>query len=97
MIEAWWRSLKHQRLFLHSLDSITSVRRLGAFYVDEHNRVLPHSAFRGEKPDEMYFGTGAGRPDVTCDRRAPETRGSQPIGAMRDMSVSRRGCVTIRC
>jgi len=58
MIEAWWRSLKHQWLFLHSLDSVTTVRRLVAFYVDEHNRVLPHSAFRGETPDEMYFGTG---------------------------------------
>jgi putative transposase len=58
MIEAWRRSLKHQRLFLHSLDSVTTVRRLVAFYVDEHNRVLPHSAFRGKTPDEMYFGTG---------------------------------------
>ena len=58
MIEAWWRSLKHQWLFLHSLDSITTVRRLVAFYVDEHNRVLPHSAFRGQTPDEMYYGTG---------------------------------------
>jgi hypothetical protein len=58
MIEAWWRSLKHQWLFLHLLDSITTVRRLVAFYVDEHNRVLPHSAFRGQTPDEMYFGTG---------------------------------------
>jgi putative transposase len=58
MIEAWWRSLKHQWLFLHPLDSITTVRRLVAFYVDEHNRVLPHSAFRGQTPDEMYFGTG---------------------------------------
>ena len=58
MIEAWWRSLKHQWLFLHSLDSVTTVRRLVAFYVDDHNRVLPHSAFRGQTPDEMYFGTG---------------------------------------
>ena len=58
MIEAWWRSLKHQWLFLHSLDSVTTVRRLVEFYVDEHNRVLPHSAFRGQTPDEMYFGTG---------------------------------------
>ena len=58
MIEAWWRSLKHQWLFLHSLDSVTTVRRLVAFYVDEHNRVLPHSAFQGQTPDEMYFGTG---------------------------------------
>jgi transposase InsO family protein len=58
MIEAWWRALKHQWLFLHSLDSVTTVRRLVEFYVDEHNRVLPHSAFRGQTPDEMYFGTG---------------------------------------
>jgi hypothetical protein len=42
MIEAWWRSLKHQWLFLHSLDTVTTVPRLVAFYVDEHNRVLPH-------------------------------------------------------
>ena len=40
MIEAWWRSLKHQWLFLHSLDSVTTVRRLVAFYVQEHNTVL---------------------------------------------------------
>ena len=66
MIEAWWRSLKHQWLFLHSLDSMATVRRLVAFYVDEHNRVLPHSAFRGQTPDEMYFGTGDAIPaDLT--------------------------------
>ena len=66
MIEAWWRSLKHQWLFLHSLDSVTTVRRLVEFYVDEHNRVLPHSAFRGQTPDEMYFGTGDAVPaDLT--------------------------------
>src|SRR5262249_18849142 len=28
MIEAWWRSVKHQWLFLHSLDSVRTVRRL---------------------------------------------------------------------
>jgi hypothetical protein len=60
MIEAWWRSLKHQWLFLHSLDCVAPVRRLVAFYVEEHNCVLPHSAFRGQTPDEMYFGTGNG-------------------------------------
>jgi transposase InsO family protein len=55
MIEAWWRSLKHQWLFLHPLDSVATIRRLVAFYVHEHNHVLPHSAFRGQTPDEMYF------------------------------------------
>ena len=61
MIEAWWRSLKHQWLFLHPLDSVATIRRLVAFYVHEHNQVLPHSAFRGQTPDEMYLpvpGTG---------------------------------------
>ena len=71
MIEAWWRSLKHQWLFLHSLDSITTVRRLVAFYVDEHNRVLPHSAFHGQTPDEMYFGTGQTVPADLTSGAAP--------------------------
>ena len=63
MIEAWWRALKHQWLFLHTLDSVAKVRRLVEFYVEEHNARLPHSAFRGQTPDEMYFGDGDGIPD----------------------------------
>jgi len=74
MIEAWWRSLKHQWLFLHSLDSITTVRRLVAFYVDQHNRVLPHSAFQGQTPDEMYFGTGKAVPEDLLSRAAAARR-----------------------
>src|SRR4029434_4941740 len=78
MIEAWWRCLKHHWLFLHPLDSVATVRRLVAFYVDEHNHVLPHSAFRGQTPDEMYFGTGDAVPGDLMSR-APRTRGGQPI------------------
>jgi hypothetical protein len=74
MIEAWWRVLKHHWLFLHSLDSVTTVRRLIAFYVDEHNRVLPHSAFRGQTPDEMYFGTGDAVPADLRSRAAAARR-----------------------
>jgi putative transposase len=74
MIEAWWRSLKHQGLFLHSLDSVATVRRLVAFCVDEHNRVLPHSAFRGQTPDEMYFGTGQAVPADLMARAAAARR-----------------------
>ena len=74
MIEAWWRSLKHQWLFLHALDSAATVRRLVAFYVEEHNRVLPHSAFRGQTPDEMYFGTGGAVPVDLADRAAAARR-----------------------
>src|SRR5262249_16129421 len=66
MIEAWWRSLKHQWLFLHSLDSVATIRRLVTFYVHEYNTVLPHSAFRAQTPGGMYSGTGdAGPADLT--------------------------------
>ena len=48
--------------------SVQNVReQTAAFYVDEHNRVLPHSAFRGQTPDEMYFGT---RDAVPADLRS---------------------------
>ncbi len=59
LIEAWWRVLKHQWLYLNTLDTVASVRRLVTFYIEQHNNHLPHSAFRGQTPDEMYFGLGA--------------------------------------
>jgi putative transposase len=69
LIEAWWRCLKHQWLFLHALDNLATVRKLIAFYVTEHNEKMPHSAFQGETPDEMYFGRGAHVPDELTARR----------------------------
>jgi putative transposase len=74
MIEAWWRCLKHHWLFLHPLDSVATVRRLVAFYVDDHNHVLPHSAFRGQTPDEMYSGTGDTVPADLRSRAATARR-----------------------
>ena len=56
------RSLKHQWLYLHSLDSVAGVQKLVAFFVEEHNTKMPHSAFHGHTPDEMYFGTAANLP-----------------------------------
>ena len=58
LIESWWRVIKHQWLFLNTLDTAASVGKLVAFYVDQHNSHLPHSAFKGQTPDEMYYGTG---------------------------------------
>jgi hypothetical protein len=58
MIEAFWCSLKHSWLYLHGLESESELRRLIAFYVQAHNEVMPHSAFNGQTPDEVYFGTG---------------------------------------
>ena len=63
MIESWFRSVKHQWLFLNTLDAVASVRKLVSFFVHEHNACIPHSAFHGQTPDEMYFGTGDKVPD----------------------------------
>ena len=63
LIEAWWRTLKHQWLYLNTLDSVETVRRLVAFYVEAHNTEIPHSAFRGQTPDEMYYRRGKDVPD----------------------------------
>ncbi|MCH7491044.1 MAG: DDE-type integrase/transposase/recombinase [Gemmatimonadetes bacterium] len=58
LIESWWRALKHQWLFLNTLDTVSRLEKLVRFYVEEHNARLPHSAFVGQTPDEMYYGTG---------------------------------------
>jgi putative transposase len=69
LIEAWWRSLKHRWLFLHPLDNIATVKRLVDFYVTEHNERLPHAAFEGQTPDEVYFGRGDHIPGELAARR----------------------------
>ena len=69
LIESWWRVLKHQWLFLHELESAQTIENLVAFYVEQHNTHLPHSAFRGQTPDEMYFGAGADIPKQLQDAR----------------------------
>lgn len=58
LIESWWRVLKHQWLYLNQLDTVPTIEKLVGFYVEQHNSHLPHSAFQGQTPDEMYFGTG---------------------------------------
>jgi hypothetical protein len=44
-------------------------------FVDEHNTQMPHSAFAGQTPDEMLFGTAVDQPaqiavDMPCVERA---------------------------
>jgi putative transposase len=76
IIEAWWRSLKHQWLYLNTLDTMAHLEALIAFFVEEHNAKMPHSAFAGQTPDEMYLGTAKNLPDqlVVARGRARERR-----------------------
>ena len=43
---------------LYTLDSLAALGRLIEFYVTAHNEVMPHSAFQGQTPNEVLFGTG---------------------------------------
>jgi len=63
MIEAFWRSLRHQWLYLHALESFTQLEQLIDFYVKEHNTQMPHHAFGGQTPDEVYFDHADHVPD----------------------------------
>ena len=56
IVEAYWRSLKHQWLFLNSLDSVARVRTLVEFHVNEHNTTMPHPAFDGQTPMKCSLG-----------------------------------------
>jgi len=69
MIEAFWRSLRHQWLYLHSLDSFTQLEQLIDFYVKEHNTQMPHHAFGGQTPDEVYFDQADGIRDRLATAR----------------------------
>ncbi|MDJ0974712.1 MAG: DDE-type integrase/transposase/recombinase [Planctomycetota bacterium] len=87
LIEAWWRSVKHNWLFLHQLDSVSKVRGLVAFYVEEHNARIPHSAFKGRTPDEMYFGGGDGVPDQLASARASARQERMTRNRVQECSV----------
>ncbi len=84
LIEAWWRALKHQWLYLNSLDTVATVTRLVPFYVEKHNKNLPHSAFKGQTPDEMFFNSGDHIPAelVAARQAARQTR----LGVNRSIS-----------
>jgi putative transposase len=71
LVEAWWRSLEHNRRFPLSRDSVPKVHRLVAFYVERYDAVVPHATSKGQMPDDMHFETGDGRPDRIAEARAP--------------------------
>jgi len=74
MIEAFCGSLRHQWLYLHNLDSVEVLRPLVDFYVEQHNTVMPHAAFDGQTPDEMFHAHSESRTDLPEKRRQARAR-----------------------
>jgi putative transposase len=57
MIEAFWKQLKHNWLYLNELANYELLEKHIHFYVEQHNS-LPHTALRGLTPNEAHSGTG---------------------------------------
>ena len=89
LIEAWWRSLRHQWLYLNSLDTLVTVERLVGWCVCQHDEVLQHATFDGQTPDEIYFGRGADVPERLTWQR-------QEAQQSRLERIARRSAVAVR-
>ncbi len=63
MVEALWRQVKQCWLFLHSLDTVAIVEKLVAFYVEQHNVVIPLHVLKGRTPDEVFKGEAVDLPE----------------------------------
>ena len=70
MIERFWLSMEHSFLFTQKLDSITALRRFVDFYVDQHNTFIPHNAFQGQTPIEVFCGDGYHLAEQFASKRA---------------------------
>ena len=65
-------AMSQVRANLHQIICSSNLRQIGIatlIYVDDYNERMPHSAFKGQTPDEMYFGQGAAVPDQLAARR----------------------------
>jgi len=70
LIEAWWRSLKHGWLYLHPLDSFAVLEKLIAFYVQQHNAVVPMQPSPGKTTRRDVFRTWRASARRTSANRA---------------------------
>lgn len=56
MVEAFFRSAKHNFLYNIPLPFLEALSGRMAFYVREYYETMPHAAFRGATPEEIYAG-----------------------------------------
>ncbi len=63
LIEALWRQIKHSWLFIHRLDTVATIEKLVAFYVEQHNTVLPQWVLKRRTPDEVFRGEAVDLPE----------------------------------
>lgn len=72
---------------MNTLDTVSAVEKLVRFYVQEHNTRLPHSAFEGQTPDEMYFQNGDHTPQQLEAARQQARQARAEANRKRDCGV----------
>ena len=63
------------------------MENLVQFNVAEHNTHLPHSAFRGQTPDEIYFGTNEDIPGQLKESRATAQSRTRPSPTQNGLGI----------
>jgi putative transposase len=54
-IERWWRSFKHENLFLNQYQTLRALRKGIENYIEFYNRERFHQALNYWKPNEVFF------------------------------------------
>lgn len=92
LVEALFRSMKNNYLYHHDIRSITQLKYRVGFYLNQHNQVIPHSAFRGATPEEIYKNRWNERREhelkILIQRRADERREENRIADLLCMQVA---------
>ena len=55
MIERWFRSLKHECIYINEYKSPRELLQLIGNYVKTYNTTRPHEALENQTPDKMYY------------------------------------------
>jgi putative transposase len=61
IIERWFRSLKHENIYINEYNSPRELRQGIASYVDEYNQRRPHQALDYKTPAAVYCSSFLGR------------------------------------
>ena len=55
MVEAPWHQLRNRWVYLHPVDTFSTLERIIAKYFSDHNTLIPRAELGGRTPDEAFF------------------------------------------
>lgn len=74
MIEMLWHALKHNHLYCLKIKNLRELKKEVAFYIQQHNEVIPRSAHEGGIPAELFLGTWSEKDKAELRNKAAVAR-----------------------